>query len=169
MFISQAFAQDAAGSAAGGGLAGLLPLVLIFVVFYFLMIRPQQKRMKEHRAMLDNLRRGDRVVTSGGLIGTVSKVINEDEVTIEIGDDNKIKVRVRRGMIAENMTQAAAAATEKAKAADKPAKDGAGKDDKAKSGGQKAKKENSAKSDSEERSSEEETSGESSPATKTDG
>lgn len=121
MFISQAYAQDAAGGAAGGGLAGLLPLVLIFVVFYFLMIRPQQKRMKEHRNMLAAIRRGDKIVTSGGLVGTVAKVINDDELSMEIGEDSKIKVRVRRAMIAENLS--GAAANDKAPAKESPAKE----------------------------------------------
>jgi preprotein translocase subunit YajC len=74
-----------------------LPLVLIFVVFYFLLIRPQQKRAKEHKVMLTNLRRGDRVVTGGGIIGTVAKVVGDDEVTVDIADG--IRVRVVRSTI----------------------------------------------------------------------
>src|SRR5205807_9958556 len=74
-----------------------LPLVLIFVVFYFLLIRPQQKRAKEHKVMLGNLRRGDRVVTGGGIIGTVAKVVGDDEVTVDIADG--IRVRVLRSTI----------------------------------------------------------------------
>lgn len=126
MFISQAYAQGAEGAVAGSGLAQLLPLVLIFVVFYFLMIRPQQKRMKEHRNMLEALRRGDKVVTSGGLIGTVAKVINDDEVSVEVGEDreSKIKVRVRRSMIAENLTNSAANEVSAAKPAPSKGADG---------------------------------------------
>jgi preprotein translocase subunit YajC len=69
----------------------LAPLILIFVVFYFLLIRPQQKRMKEHREMLSNLRRGDRVVTGGGIIGQIVKV-GDDELTVEIGEGMRVKV-----------------------------------------------------------------------------
>ena len=95
MFVSPAWAQGAGG---GGldGLGGLLPLVLIFVVFYFLLIRPQQKKAKEHRETLANLRRGDKVVTNGGLIGTITRVPNDNELIVEIADG--VKVRVLRGM-----------------------------------------------------------------------
>jgi len=103
MFISEAFAQDAAGGA-GGGLAGLLPLVLIFVVFYFLLIRPQQKKMKEHKEMLGNVRRGDKIVSAGGIIGTVVKVNDaNDELTVEIAEN--VKVKMRRAMVAENLAK----------------------------------------------------------------
>ena len=102
MFISPAWAQGAGG---GGldGLGGLLPLVLIFVVFYFLLIRPQQKKAKQHREVLGNLRRGDRIVTNGGLIGTITRVPNDDELIVEISDG--VKVRVMRGMIAESLSK----------------------------------------------------------------
>ena len=70
----------------------MLPLVLIFVVFYFLLIRPQQKKMKSHRALVQGLRRGDRVVTGGGLIGTVSKVVSDNELQVEISDGVRVKV-----------------------------------------------------------------------------
>ncbi len=103
MLISPAFAQETAAPAAGGGgpdlITSLLPLVLIFVVFYFLMIRPQQKKMKEHRAMVANLRRGDRVVTGGGLVGLVSRVINDGEVQVEIAEG--VRVRVLRPSITQ--------------------------------------------------------------------
>ena len=102
MFISPAWAQGAGGGGFGE-LGGLLPLVLIFVVFYFLLIRPQQKKAKQHREMLGNLRRGDQVVTNGGLIGTISKVPNDTQLIIEIADG--VKVRVLRGMIAESLTK----------------------------------------------------------------
>ena len=102
MFISPAWAQGAGG---GGldGLGGLLPLVLIFVVFYFLLIRPQQKKAKQHREVLANLRRGDRIVTNGGLIGTITRVPNDGELIVEIADG--VKVRVMRGMIAESLSK----------------------------------------------------------------
>jgi len=92
MLISPAYAQ-AAGAAGGGDIfMSLLPLILIFVVFYFLLIRPQQKRMKDHREMLSNIRRGDRIVTGGGIIGTVTKVGSDDELTVEIGENMRVKV-----------------------------------------------------------------------------
>lgn len=97
MFISPAFAQGATGGGAGG-LEALLPLVLIFVVFYFLLIRPQQKKMKMHKEMLAAVRRGDRVVTGGGILGTVTKVIDDHELTVEIADG--VRVRVQRSTIA---------------------------------------------------------------------
>jgi preprotein translocase subunit YajC len=96
-FISPAYAQ-AAGSAGGSGLEAMFPLLLIFVVFYFLLIRPQQKKAKEHKAMLEAVRRGDKVVTGGGIIGTVNKVIDESEISVEIADG--VKVRVQRGLLA---------------------------------------------------------------------
>lgn len=99
MLISSAYAQ-APGAAPGsleGQIMSFAPLVLIFVVFYFLLIRPQQKRMKQHKEMLGAIRRGDRVVTSGGIIGTVNKVVNNDELILEIADG--VRVRVMRGMI----------------------------------------------------------------------
>ena len=95
MFVSPAYAQAAGG--AGGGFEAFLPLILIFIVFYFLLIRPQQKKMKEQKAMLGAIRRGDKVVTGGGIIGTVSKVIDNEEITVEIADG--VKVRVMRALI----------------------------------------------------------------------
>lgn len=105
MFISPAYAQAAGGS--DGGFATLLPLVLIFVVFYFLLIRPQQKRAKDHRAMLNAVRRGDKVVTGGGIMGTVTKVINDEEVAVEIAEG--IKVRVQRSLLASVQSKSAPA------------------------------------------------------------
>jgi preprotein translocase subunit YajC len=102
MFVSPAWAQGAGGGALDG-LGGLLPLVLIFVVFYFLLIRPQQKKAKNHREVLATLRRGDRVVTNGGLIGTITRVPNDNELIIEVAEG--VKVRVMRGMIAESMSK----------------------------------------------------------------
>ncbi len=118
MFVSPAFAQ-AAGSAGGlaGGIEAFLPLVLIFVVFYFLMIRPQQKRMKQHKEMLGQLRRGDRVVTSGGIIGTVNKVVDDKEVVVEIAEG--VRVRVIRATIQDIVSKSEPVAAEAEKPADK--------------------------------------------------
>ncbi|MFV2091946.1 MAG: preprotein translocase subunit YajC [Hyphomicrobiales bacterium] len=92
MFITPAFAQ-ATGPAAGGGLIiQLLPFVLIFAIIYFLILRPQQKRAKAHRELVAALRRGDSIVTSGGLIGKVAKVIDDNEISIEVAEGVKIKV-----------------------------------------------------------------------------
>ena len=101
MFISPAYAQGAGGL--GGGFEALLPLVLIFAVFYFLLIRPQQKRAKQHREMLGAIRRGDKVVTGGGILGTVTKVLNDLELQVEIAEG--IRVRVQRGMVAQVMSK----------------------------------------------------------------
>lgn len=96
MFTSPAYAQGAGGPA-GFDIMTLLPLILIFVVFYFLLIRPQQKKVKEHREMLGKLRRGDRIVTNGGVIGKIMKVVNENELDLEIADG--VRIRVMRSMI----------------------------------------------------------------------
>jgi preprotein translocase subunit YajC len=97
MFISPAFAQDA-GASPATSFVQFVPLVLIFVVFYFLLIRPQQKKLKEHKAMLEAVRRGDRVITNGGIIGLVTKVNAEKrELTVEIADN--VRVQVAQDMI----------------------------------------------------------------------
>ena len=96
MFISPAYAQVAGADSSLIG--NLMPLVLIFVVFWFLLIRPQQQKAKRHRAMLEAIGRGDKVVMGGGIMGKVTKVIDDDEVTVEISKD--VKVRVQRALIA---------------------------------------------------------------------
>ncbi|WP_282608383.1 preprotein translocase subunit YajC [Pelagibius sp. Alg239-R121] len=101
MNIVPVFAQAAGGGASA--LTSILPLVLIFVVFYFLLIRPQQKKVKQHKAMVEALRRGDRVVTGGGMIGTVSKVINDTEVQVEISEG--VRVRIVRSMVQEVLSK----------------------------------------------------------------
>lgn len=99
MLISPAFAQAAGAAPAGGNFfTQMMPLLLIFVVFYFLLIRPQQTKVKQHKRMLEALRRGDKVVTGGGIIGTVTKVKSDTEVQVEIADG--IKVVVARETIA---------------------------------------------------------------------
>ena len=97
MLISPAFAQS--GGFAEGGL-GLMPIILVMVIFYFLLIRPQQKRAKQHKAMLSELKRGDKIVTNGGLTGTIIKAI-EDSETIEVEIAKDVKVNVVRTMIAD--------------------------------------------------------------------
>lgn len=100
MFITEAFAQGAAPAAGGGDiLISLLPFVFIFIILYFLIIRPQQKRMKQHQEMISNLRRGDTVVTSGGFIGKIAKVVDDAEVEVQLAEN--VRVRVVKATIAE--------------------------------------------------------------------
>jgi preprotein translocase subunit YajC len=89
MFISPAFAQTAGTADAGSAIASFLPLILIFLIMYFLLIRPQQKKMKELKAMIEALRRGDQVVTQGGIVGKITKV----------GDDNMVEVEIATGVV----------------------------------------------------------------------
>jgi preprotein translocase subunit YajC len=91
MFITPAHAQSLFGGDSSG-LISFAPFVLIFVVFYFLLFRPQQQRQKQMKAMLESLRRGDRVVTSGGIIGTVAKVVSDSEVAIDIAENTRVRV-----------------------------------------------------------------------------
>ncbi len=91
MFVTPAYAQ-AAGAGGVGALGSFLPLILIFAIMYFLLIRPQQKKMKQHQGMVAALRRGDQVVTAGGIIGKVTKVKDAGEVEIEIASGVKIRV-----------------------------------------------------------------------------
>ena len=105
MFESPAFAQATNGGTAAGGMnmAAILnmvfPLVLIFIIFYVLMIRPQQKRVKQHQEMVKNLRRGDSVVTTGGTVGKVTKVVDDDQIEIEIAQG--VRVRQMKSMVTE--------------------------------------------------------------------
>lgn len=106
MFISEVFAADATSntSSIGASFTSFIPLILIFVVFYFLIIRPQQKKLKEHRKMIDQIKRGDTVITSGGIIGEVNKV---DEVNaqfiIEIAP--KVEVKILKSAISEVLSK----------------------------------------------------------------
>lgn len=97
MFATPAFAQ-AAGGGAAGGLFNLMPLLLIFGIMYFLLIRPQQKKAKQHQATLEAIRRGDQVVTAGGIVAKVVKVKEDAEVELEIATG--VKIRVIRSTIA---------------------------------------------------------------------
>jgi preprotein translocase subunit YajC len=97
MFITPAFAQGASPFGGDSMLMSLLPFVLIFVIMYFLILRPQQKRVKDHQELVKNLRRGDTVVTSGGLVGKVTKVVDDDQIEVEIADG--VRVRQVRSMV----------------------------------------------------------------------
>lgn len=92
MFISDAFAQAAGAPGGESSFMQFLPFILIIGVFYFLMIRPQQKRAKQHKSMIGSLRRGDNVVTSGGIVAKVSRVIDDQEIELEIATGVKVKV-----------------------------------------------------------------------------
>jgi preprotein translocase subunit YajC len=106
--VSIAYALGQGGAPEGGaaGFASFIPLILMFVIFYFLLIRPQQKRSKEHRSMIANLKKGDRIVTSGGLHGRVTGM-DETTLTVEIAD--KVRVKISRGNVAA-ITQTAPSA-----------------------------------------------------------
>lgn len=110
MFATPAFAQ-AAGETAGAGALGsmLIPMVLVFAIMYFLIIRPQQKQVKVHKAMIEALRRGDQVVTQGGIIGKVHKVQEDGMVEVEIADGVKVKVLRHTIQTVLNKTEPAAA------------------------------------------------------------
>ena len=76
----------------GQGIVQFIPLILIFVIFYFFLIRPQQKRVKDHKAMVEALKRGDEVITSGGIIGTVDRVMEDDRIEVLIGEGTKVQI-----------------------------------------------------------------------------
>ncbi|WDP88595.1 MAG: preprotein translocase subunit YajC [Desulfobacter sp.] len=103
--ISTAFAMGpTGGQAAGqaGGLAGFLPIIILFAIFYFLLIRPQQKKAKEHREMINNLKKGNRVITSGGIYGTITSL---DDTTLGIEIAEKVKIKISRGNVAALVTE----------------------------------------------------------------
>ena len=99
MLITPAFAQAAGGGDPNSMLMSLLPFALIFVIMYFLILRPQQKKVKDHAELVKNIRRGDTVITSGGLIGRVTKVVDDDQVEIEVADG--VRVRQMRSMVSD--------------------------------------------------------------------
>ena len=76
----------------GQGIAQFIPLILIFVIFYFFLIRPQQKRVKDHKAMVESIKRGDEVITSGGIIGIVERVMEDDRIEVVIGEGTKVQI-----------------------------------------------------------------------------
>ncbi len=104
MLATPAYAQAAGG---GSAFASFIPLILIFAIMYFLLIRPQKKKAKEHAKMVSELRRGDQVVTSGGLIGKVSKVKDDREIEVELAPN--VKVRVIKSTVAQVLTKTEAA------------------------------------------------------------
>jgi len=106
MFASPAYAQAAGGAA--GALTSFVPLILIFAIMYFLLIRPQQKKLKEHKAMVAALRRGDQVLTQGGIIGKVAKVHEDGVLEVDIADN--VKVRVLQSTIVQVMSKTEPAA-----------------------------------------------------------
>ena len=95
--ITPAFAQGLGGGGTNDVLMSLVPFVLIFIIMWFLIIRPQQKRVKTHQEMIKNVRRGDTVITSGGIIAKVSKVVDDSEIEAEIADG--VRVRILKGMV----------------------------------------------------------------------
>lgn len=108
-FINEAYAMGPAPQAGGqaggaqGMIANMLPLALIFVVFYFLLIRPQQKKAKEHKQMLDNIKKGDKIVTAGGIYGVV-EAVTDNTITIKVAEN--VKVKVGKGFISSVRTAA---------------------------------------------------------------
>ena len=103
MLISEAWAQAGGGAGGSDFLVQLFPLILIFVVFYFLLIRPQQAKVKAQREMLGGVKRGDRVVTGGGIIGLVTKVISDNELQVELAEG--VRVRVLKQTITDIITR----------------------------------------------------------------
>jgi preprotein translocase subunit YajC len=100
MFITPAFAQSSFfGGDSAGMLTSFMPLILIIVIMYFLVLRPQQQKVKAHQAMIKALRRGDSVVTNGGLVGKVTKVVDDDQIEVEIADG--VRVRQMRSMVTD--------------------------------------------------------------------
>jgi len=103
--INTAYAMGQGGAAGGqgaGGFTSLIPIILMFVIFYFLLIRPQQKKSKEHREMLGRLKKGDRIITSGGIHGQITAV-SDTTMTVEIAD--KVRVKIARGNVSQVLQQ----------------------------------------------------------------
>ena len=99
MLISPAYAQSPFGGGSTDMITSLLPFVLIFVIMYFLILRPQQKRVKQHAEMVKNVRKGDTVITSGGLVGRVTKVVDDDHIEVEVAEG--VRVRQMRSMVSD--------------------------------------------------------------------
>ena len=82
----------------GSGIGQFIPLILIFIIFYFFLIRPQQKKVKEHKLMVENLKRGDKVITSGGIIGTIERIIDNEKVEVSLSDNVKVEIMRSTGI-----------------------------------------------------------------------
>jgi preprotein translocase subunit YajC len=108
MFATPAFAQAAGGAGGAAAFGQFLPLILIFVIMYFMLIRPQQKKAKEHKALIEGLRRGDQVITQGGIIGKVTHVREDGELEVEIAAG--VKVRVVKATIVQVLSKTEPAA-----------------------------------------------------------
>lgn len=108
--IAYAMGAGGAGGEGAGGFTGFIPLILMFVIFYFLLIRPQQKRSKEHRQMVSSLKKGDRIVTSGGIHGRITG-LDDTTLTVEIAD--KVRVKVARGNVSAMVQPASQSQSDK--------------------------------------------------------
>jgi preprotein translocase subunit YajC len=108
--IAYALGQGGAGQGGAGGFSGFIPLILMFVIFYFLLIRPQQKKTKEHRQMIADLKKGDRVVTSGGIHGRITG-LDDQTLTVEIAD--KVRVKVARSNVGGRLSSSTQAQPQK--------------------------------------------------------
>ncbi len=113
LFSTAAYAQDAGGSGAPGFIEGFAPLILIVVIFWFLILRPQNKKMKAHREMVANVKRGDTVVTAGGLIGKVAKVRDDNEIDVDFGEG--VRMRVVKSTLSDVRVKGEPANTEEKK------------------------------------------------------
>jgi preprotein translocase subunit YajC len=121
LFIADAYAQTAQDALTGGGLSSLVPLVLIIAVFYVLIIRPQQKKMKEHEMLIKSLNRGDKIVTAGGILGSITRVDEaKDTFTVEIASG--VQVEVKRGTVPEVISRTGAPSNDNGKAEKKKEK-----------------------------------------------
>ena len=114
--IAYAMGQGGAAGQGSGGFTAFIPLILMFVIFYFLLIRPQQKKAKEHREMISNLKKGDRILTSGGLFGTITGA-DDNTLTVEIAE--KVRVKINRGNVAALAQSSAPVPPTKSKEAEK--------------------------------------------------
>jgi preprotein translocase subunit YajC len=115
LFITPAYAQAAGGLGSTDMLVQFAPLVIVFAIMYFLLLRPQQRRAAEHKTMIKNVRRGDTIVTNGGIVGRVTKVVDDNELEAEIADG--VRVRVMRSMISDVRAKGEPVKADAAKAA----------------------------------------------------
>jgi preprotein translocase subunit YajC len=111
LFITQAHAEGTSGFGSEFSIMSFLPFILIIAIMYFLIIRPQSKRAKEHRTMIDSIKRGDKIVTAGGFIGTVSKVVDQNEVLVELSEG--VEVRTLKSSISQVLSKTGALTQDK--------------------------------------------------------